>query len=126
ATPGLIAAFARAGLTVACGLLAASANDDENATPSFALAALLLAETMRRAGSAFFVDFRWAWVNVGLLGFAAQVVVLSGGSVAFAAVWHYRRAPEMPADTRIDAPSLRTLYLPPTDAERQAGPEALL
>jgi len=129
----LIATMAVVGIFV--GLFIYSTDGISGMPPAFAVAALVLAENLRRrcAISAplrpetFEQGFKYLLAS-GLAACLAGVIVVHGSlSVAYSFAWHWLRADRLPAAAIVDSPTMGDVLLPPrADEARLADREAVI
>ncbi len=116
--------LAMAALAIFVGLFIYSTDGISGLPPAFAIAALVLAENLRRRcrvaaplqPANFEPAFKYLLAS-GLVVYLAGVIVVHGAlSVAYSFGWHWLRAGAMPAAT-VDSPTMRDMPLPPRPDE---------
>jgi hypothetical protein len=114
-----------AAVAIFVGLFIYSTDGISGLPPAFAIAALVLAENLRRRcrvaaplqPANFEPAFKYLLAS-GLVVYLAGVIVLHGAlSVAYSFGWHWLRAGAMPAAATVDSPTMRDMPLPPRPDE---------
>jgi len=127
ATMALVAIFV--------GLFIYSTDGISGTPPAFAVAALVLAENLRRRCAisgplrpeTFEQGFKYLLAS-GLAACLAGVIIVHGSlSVAYSFVWHWLRADHLPTAAMVDSPTMGDVLLPPrADEARLADRQAVI